>query len=63
MTTWTEQTGSSDTWEVQKPGASTIWDGGATIWDVTGNVETTKWDVSETSYTAVSGGSTTWSPA
>lgn len=55
---WTEQTGIADTWETDT--GDTTWDSGATLWDVSGNVEGTEWDISLTSYTEQTGATPTW---
>jgi len=62
VTTWTPQSGGSTSYRQARAGS--VWDGGASLWDVSGNVAQSAWDAgASASWAAQSGGSTTWTEA
>jgi hypothetical protein len=60
MTTWTNISAVSATFQ-PRTGGETVWDGGETLWDVDANgIAQTQWDVPSTSYAAIAANPTTW---
>ena len=60
MTTYTEKAAdNSDYYEARSSGIT--WDSGNTQWDIVGNVATTYWDITETSYSEKNPDSPAWS--
>jgi len=50
-----------EVWTIAQDGSETIWDGGATAWDVSGQIAQTYWDVQvDEVWSALSPGSNTW---
>lgn len=59
MTTWTEAGSGADQVYDENLNES-VWDNGASVWDLSGNVVLSNWDVSSTSWTDTAGQTTTW---